>query len=109
MVETCGLRIIVEKDLAHKMQSFKPKIHHVFYLFHICFSKICLIPPQPNPKISFSTYSYVPQSWLHNDENPTSIAVFVVELFNLQYPTFYFEMDSSNLHVYLKTELLVRD
>ena len=60
MVETCGLRIIVEKGLAHEMQSFKPKIHHVFYLFHVCFAKICLIPPQSNPKISFPTYGYVP-------------------------------------------------
>ncbi len=51
-------------------------------------------PPQTNPKISFSTYGYVPRSWLHYDENPTSIAVSVLELFNLQYPTFYFEMDS---------------
>ena len=49
------------------------------------------------------------RSWLHNDENPTPIAVFVLELFNLQYPTFYFEIDSSNSHVCLKTELLVRD
>ena len=60
MVETCGLRLIVEKDLAHKMQSFKPKIRHVFYLFHVFFAKICLIPPQSNPKMSFYTYDYVP-------------------------------------------------
>ena len=99
MVEICGLRIIVEKGLAHKMQSFKPKIYHVFYLFHVCFAKICLIPPQSNRKISFSTYGYVPRSWLHNDENPTSIAVFVLDLFHLQYPIFYFERDSSNSHI----------
>ena len=95
MVENCGLSRIVDKGLAHKMQSFKPKIHHIFYLFHICFAKIFLISPQSNPKISFSTYGHVPLSWLYNDENPTSIAVFVLELFNLQYPTFYFEMDSN--------------
>ena len=66
-------------------------------------------PPQSTPKISFSTYGYVPRSWLHNDENPISIVVFVLELFNLQYTTFYFEMDSSNSLVCLKTEFLVRD
>ena len=82
MLETCSLCIIVEKGLVHKMQSFKPKIHHVFYLSHVCFAKICLIPPQSNPKIPFSKYGYVPWSWLHNDENPTSVAVFVLELFN---------------------------
>ena len=95
MVEICGLCIIVEKGLAHKMQSSKSKIHHVFYLFHVCFAKICLILPQSNPKISFSTYGYVSRSWLHNDEKPISIAVFVLELFNLEYPTLYFEMNSS--------------
>ena len=96
MIETCGLCIIVEKGLAHKMQLFKLKIHHVFYLSHVCFAKICPIPPQSKSKISFSTYGYVPRSWLHNDENPNSIAVFVLELFNLQYPIFYFEIDSSS-------------
>ena len=94
MVETCGLRRIVEKSLAHKMQSFKPKIHHVCYLFHVCFAKICLIPPQSNPKISFSTFGYVPRSVLHNDENSASIAAFFLKLFNLQYPSVYFEIDS---------------
>ena len=37
-------------------------------------------------------YSYVPRCPLSNGENRRSVAVSVLELFNLQYPTFYFEM-----------------
>jgi hypothetical protein len=38
----------------------------------------------------------VPQCPLSIGENRTSLAIFVLELFNLQPPIFYFEMDSSD-------------
>ena len=51
-------------------------------------------PPQTNLKIPSLIYPYVPRCSLQNAENPTSISVSVLELFNLPYPIFYFEMDS---------------
>ncbi len=52
-------------------------------------------PPQTNLKNCLPAYRYVPRSWLHNDENPTSIALAALDLFNLQAPALYFEIDSS--------------
>ncbi|CAF1202493.1 unnamed protein product, partial [Adineta ricciae] len=42
-------------------------------------------------KFRFFTYPYVARSWPYNAENPTSISVSDLKLFNLPYPIFYFE------------------
>jgi hypothetical protein len=52
-------------------------------------------PLETHLQIFVFTYGYVLRCWLHDDENSTTIAVRVLELFGSQSLIFCFEIDSS--------------
>ena len=94
--QTWELHRIVEKNFLYRIKALKTKNFHSTPFRQGSFPMPPLESPhRPTWNFWFFTYCCVPRFWLHYGENPTFIAVCVLELFILQSLAFYFEMDSS--------------
>jgi hypothetical protein len=99
--QTSGLCRIIEKDFLHRIQVLKTKIYRTFLFRQGSFQYPPSSPLLAYLKVLVFAYGDVPRFWLHYGENPTSIAVGVLELFSLQSLAFYFEMDSNHFGLFI--------